>query len=427
MMGVAVLLPAVDPLPLAPFLDSLGSFLRPETLARVFVNGLAKAALFVMIAAGLTLIFGLMGVLNFAHGSLTMIGAYLGGLVLVLTVGSASGTVARLGLFFLAAVVVFAALVVLGGAIEVGLIRPLYDRPPIYQILLTFGVALVLDEFVRILVLYYGLQPISEWQEAFATKPQLLSSTYDLTALSVGPVSMLQVVGGLSVAALLGAWAYGTNRGDGTRTRAEGWVRDRVGEDLPIGSDMVVDAAGGVVAVIAGVIFVATLPIARVDASGLALFEVAGGVATVAAVWAFLTRTRYGLVVRAGSEDAEMTEALGIDVRRVFTTVFALGSGLAGIAGLLLAWDPQWGASVPLALETLLPAFVVVIIGGLGTFRGTVVAALVVGLVDAVMTWWFVNAVKFSGLPEMTIFLILVITLVLRPKGLFGVAEVGGH
>jgi len=310
------------------------------------VNGLAKSALFIMIAVGLTLIFGLMGVLNFAHGSLTMIGAYLGGLLLVLAVGSGTGGPARFALFFVAVAVVFGALGVFGGVLEAGLIRPLYDRPPIDQILLTFGVTLVLDELVRIIVLFYGLQPISDWQEALGTKPTALTR-----AVQLGPISV----------------------------------------------------------------------------RGLALFEILFGVLTVAAVWAFLTRTRYGLVVRAGSEDSEMTEALGINVRQVFTVVFALGAGLAGVAGLLLAWDPVWGASVPLAVETLLPAFVVVIIGGLGTFRGTLVAGVIVGMTDAVMTWWFQNAVAFTGLPEMTIFLILVVVLIIRPQGLFGVAEVGGH
>ena len=332
--------------PLVAFLDALGQFFRPSTLAEVILNGLSKAALYAMIAGGLTLIFGLMGVLNFAHGSLTMFGAYLGGLVLVLAVGQATGPLARVAYFFVAVVVVFAALAGLGGALEVGLIRPLYDRPPIYQILLTFGVTLVLDEAARIVVSFYGLQPISDWQAALGTKPGPLSASYEFAGVSV---------------------------------------------------------------------------------SGLALFEILVGAATVAAVWGFLTRTRYGLVVRAGSEDSEMTEALGIDVRRVFTTVFALGTGIAGVAGLLLAWDPVWGASVPLASETLLPAFVIVIIGGLGTFRGTVYAALLVGLVDASMTWWFVNAVDFSGLPQMTIFLILVLVLIVKPQGLFGVAEVGGH
>jgi branched-chain amino acid transport system permease protein len=328
------------------FVDALGQFLRPSTLFGVFVEGLAKSAVFVMIAAGLTLIFGLMGVLNFAHGALTMIGAYLGGLFMVLTVGATTGPLARYALFFVAVFVALAALSAFGAAMEVSLIRPLYDRPPLSQILLTFGVTLVLDELARIVLLFYGIQPISDWPETFGTRPAFLEGRVAFAGVSI---------------------------------------------------------------------------------RGIALFEILFGVVTVAVVWAFLTRTRYGLVIRAGSEDDEMTEALGIDVRRVFTTVFALGTGLAGVAGVLLMWDTLWGASVPLATETLLPAFVVVIIGGLGTFRGMVVAALVVGMTDAVMTWWFQNAIEFTGLPELTIFLLLVGVLIWKPQGLFGVAEVGGH
>jgi branched-chain amino acid transport system permease protein len=354
-MTAASLVPAflspalLDPtasVPLVGFFEALLDFLDPETLASVVVNGLAKAALYIMLAAGLTLIFGLMGVLNFAHGSLTMIGAYLGGLVMVLVVSQATGDPTRLLFFFVALAVVFALLTALGGAVEVGLIRQLYDRPPIYQILLTFGLTLTLDELVRIVVSFYGLQPISDWQAALATKPALLTRP---------------------------------------------------------------------------------LPVLPIDVSGLVAFQILAGVVTVGAIHGFLTRTRYGLYIRAGSEDAEMTQALGIDVRRTFTVVFALGAGIAGVAGVFLMWDPRWGASVPLAAETLLPAFVVVIVGGLGTFRGTVVAGLLVGLVDASMTWWFQNAVEFTGLPQMTIFLILVLTLILKPQGLFGVEEVGGH
>jgi branched-chain amino acid transport system permease protein len=325
---------------------ALVDFLQPTTLAGVLVDGLAKSAVFVMIAAGLTLIFGLMGVLNFAHGSLTMVGAYAGGLLLVLTVGQATGGLTRLLLFLVAVAAVFALMGALGGAMEVALIRPIYDRQPLYQILLTFGLTLVLDELVRIVTRFYGLEPRTEWQEALGTKPALLNSTFQLGPIPVQPLAPFQVVFGLL---------------------------------------------------------------------------------TVVGVWAFLTRTRYGLYIRAGSEDDEMAEALGIDVRRVFTVVFALGTALAGAAGVLLMWDKNWGASVPLASETLLPAFVVVIVGGLGTFRGTVVAAIIVGMTDAVMTWWFVNHVDFSGLPQLTIFLILVGVLVLRPQGLFGVEEVGGH
>jgi branched-chain amino acid transport system permease protein len=327
-------------------LDALGEFLQPGTLADVFVNGLSKAALYVMIASGLTLVFGLLGVLNFAHGSFTMLGAYLGGLVMVVAVGSATGDLARMLMFFVGVVVVFFAIGLLGGAVEVGLIRQLYDRPPVYQILLTFGLTLVLDELTRIVLMFYGLQPVTDWQDALGTKPAFMVET-----MQVGPVSV----------------------------------------------------------------------------APLELFQILFGTVTVVAIWLFLTRTRYGMVVRAGSEDDEMTAALGIDVNRVFTTVFALGSAIAGVAGILLMWDPVWGASLPLAHETLLPAFVVVIVGGLGTFRGTVVAAVLVGMVDAAMTWWFQNAITFTGLPEMMIFLVLVVTLIVKPQGLFGVEEVGGH
>ncbi|MGB9932425.1 branched-chain amino acid ABC transporter permease [Haloarcula amylolytica] len=326
--------------------EALAEFLTLGELGGVVVNGLAKSALYVMIASGLTLIFGLMGVLNFAHGSLTMVGAYLGGLLMVVTVTGGTAPLTRLGLFFVAIVVVFALLTVLGGAIETTIIRPLYDRPPIYQILLTFGLTLVIEEVVRIVLGIYDLQPLSDWQAALATKPQFLREP-----VALGPVSA-------------------------------GW---------------------------------------------LSLFQILLGTITVVGIWAFLTKTRYGLYIRAGSEDTEMASALGIDVRQVFTVVFALGIGLAGAAGTLLMWDPTWGASVPLAAETLLPAFIVVIVGGLGTFRGTVVAALVVGMADAVTTWWFQNVIEFTGLPELVLFLVLVVTLIVRPQGLFGVEEVGGH
>jgi branched-chain amino acid transport system permease protein len=341
-------LPMLSALPAVPlqFADALFEFLAPSTLAEVIVRGVAEASLYVMIAAGLTLVFGLMGVLNFAHGSLTMLGAYLGGLVLVVAVAQSTGGVGRLLAFGAAVVVAFGALAALGGTLEVGLVRPIYDRPPLYQILLTFGVTLVLDELARILVLFYGLQPTTVWQDVLGTKPAFLA--------------------------------------------------DSVG-------------------------------IAGVSASGLELFHIFFGVATVTGVHLFLTRTRYGLFVRAGSEDSEMLSALGVDVNRVFTVVFALGTGIAGAAGVLLAWDPAWGASVPLGAETLLPAFVVVIVGGLGTFRGTVFAALIVGLVDSTMTWWFQNFIDFTGLPEMVVFLVLVVTLIVKPQGLYGVSEVGGH
>jgi len=320
----------IDLLTLA-FVDVLIDLLQPGTIARIVLDALSKSALYVMIASGLSLIFGLMGVLNFAHGSLTMIGAYLGGAVMVVTVSAGMNGPARFVLFFLAIAATFGALTLLGSAVEVTLIRPIYDREPLFQILLTFGLVLVLDELARIVVELNGLQPRSKWQAAIGTAPDFLSNWYT---------------------------------------------------------------------------------VAGVSTRGLYLFEVLLG----------------ALVdIRAGSEDPEMTRALGVDVRKAFTVVFGVGAGLAGVAGAVLMWDPRFGATVPLSVETLLVAFVVVIIGGLGSFRGTVVAAGIVGLTDALMTWLFQNHVQFAGLPEMVTFLVLVGVLIVRPQGLFGVAEVGGH
>jgi branched-chain amino acid transport system permease protein len=311
------------------------------------IRAASKAALYVVIASGLSLIFGLMGVLNFAHGSLTMTGAYLGGAVMVGTVSAATGGVVRFALFVVAVAVVFAALTALGAGIELTLIRPIYDREPLFQILLTFGVVLVLDEVVRIVVTLGGLQPQTTWQTAVGTAPDFLAGRYEVLGVST-------------------QWAlYG--------------------------------------------------------------FEALVGLLLVVGVFLFLNRTRYGLYIRAGSEDPEMTQALGIDVRRAFTVVFGVGAGLAGLAGVLLMWDPRFGASVPLGVETLLIAFIVVIIGGLGSFKGTVVAGLLVGFVDALMSWLFINVIDFPGLPELVLFAVLVTVLIVRPTGLFGVEEVGGH
>jgi branched-chain amino acid transport system permease protein len=156
--------------------------------------------------------------------------------------------------------------------------------------------------------------------------------------------------------------------------------------------------------------------------NGLQLFEILLGVSTVVGIWAFLNKTRYGLFVRAGVQDGEMAQALGINVSQTFTVVFAIGAGIAGAAGAMLMWDPLWKTSVPLALDVLLPAFVIVIVGGLGSFKGTVIAAGLVGLIDGFETWAFqTGVVTFAGTQEMLIFLILVGMLILKPQGLYGI------
>ncbi|MFW5973794.1 MAG: branched-chain amino acid ABC transporter permease [Natrialbaceae archaeon] len=314
----------------------------PSDLGGLIVEGLAKASLYVMIASGLTLIFGLMDVINFAHGAFTMYGAYIAAGFMLALVTSSMGLATVLLVFIGVLALVFALLATLGTVFEVTLIRKLYEYPPIYQILLTFGLTITMEQFMRMIVEFRDING-GQWNFDWATPRQ---------------------------------------------------------ETLP----------------------------AEMSGLNLQLFEIALGVLTVVGIWAFLNRTRYGLFVRAGVEDEEMAKALGINIKRTFTVVFAVGSGIAGAAGVVLMWDPLWSVSVPLALEALLPAFVIVIVGGLGSFKGTVVASVLVGMIDALGTWAFqTGVIQFTDVDSLMIFTILVVTLILRPRGLFGVEGQGDH
>jgi branched-chain amino acid transport system permease protein len=325
-------------------------------LVEVFIRGMGTAGVFVLIASGLSLIFGLMGVLNFAHGSLTTYGAFAGAAIL-LSISSADSTgIAAVAALVVTAVGVFAVLSVLGASIEFSLIRRLYERPPIDQILLTFGVALVLDEFLTIVLELWNIDPFRPYSEPASYGPAFLAEGQNL------------VLGGVSV-----RWLY--------------------------------------------------------------IFEFVVGALVVVAVWAFLNQTRYGLYIRAGSEDDEMAEALGINVRRVFTLVFGVGIGLAGVSGLFLIWDPVYQLEITLGAQALLPAFIVVVVGGLGTFKGTVVASAVAGIFAQFGNALFTNQAQIAGvnlgdfpqLPSMLIFILLIVMLIVKPTGLYGEEEVGGH
>ena len=337
------------------------------SIAQIVIKGLGTAGIYVMIAAGLSLIFGLMGVLNFAHGALTTYGAYLGALLLVFLWGSGpSGAIVFIGLIVVS-LVVFVVLSAIGAGFEYGLIRRLHDRPPIDQILLTFGVALTLDEFLKVLLddilnpyVEANLEPNSN-----AFYSEMNGGQYTPELLSRGS--------GLEIAGQSIRWVY--------------------------------------------------------------VFEFVVGAIVVAAVWLFLTRTRYGLFIRAGSEDSEMAEALGINVRRVFTLVFGIGIGIAGVSGIFLIWDPGFVLDITLGGQALLPAFIVVVVGGLGTFKGTVVAAFVAGFFNQFGNFLFSNQIALAGvnfgnfpqLPGMLIFILLVGVLIFKPTGFYGEEEVGGH
>jgi len=286
-------------------------FASVSTLTGIGLNGVSLGMLFLLVAAGLSLIFGLMGVVNFAHGSLFMVGAYAG-LVLF----------ERSGVFLLGLLLAPFIVAAIGVVMEYLTLRPLYGRDPLYQILLTFGIALILDELV---VLIWGPNALS-----FQTPD----------------------------------WATG-----------------------------ILDVFG------------ASFPAYRV-------FVIVLGAAVAVAVYLFLQRTRYGLVVRAGTNNRTMVEASGINVKRAFTIMFAVGAGMAAVGG--VAAGPMMSAYPSMGLEMVINAFVVVVIGGLGSFRGSIVAALLAGLAQSFGNFYVPS---FSSI---IIFVLMVVVLLIRPAGLFG-------
>ena len=322
-----------------------------ESLVSILIQGLTMGMLFFLIAAGLSLIFGLMDVLNFAHGSIFMIGAYVATTVFYDLGGGLFGAYlppplaqALLGMGLQANVPLVAdsnvrfviALAAgaltgagLGALIEWSMIRPLYKRP-IFQILLTLGLAYVLSELVRNI---WGFNPYN------LEKPALLAQSVEVVERMV--------------------------------------------------------------------------PIYK-------FFIIALGFAVLVGVWVLLQRSRLGIIIRAGVENGEMVQALGINVRRVFTLVFTLGAGLAALGG--AAAGPFVGVSTTMGMSYQLSAFVVVVIGGLGSIPGAAVGSLLVGLAQAFA------ANKLSPLVANAILVgMMGLVLLLKPEGLFGTKKEGGR
>lgn len=281
------------------------------------VNGIALGMVLLLISAGLSLIFGLMGVINFAHGALFGLGAYIG---LAIFDAELSFVLALLVAPFIVAGV--------GVLLEVFTIRPLYDRDPLYQLLLTFGLALIIDELI---ILYWGPNSLS-----FST-PEWLAGATDL-----------------------------------------------VGVIVP----------------------------------NYRIFLIVVGALTAGCIYLFLERTDLGMVVRAGTMDSEMVQTLGINVRRAFTIMFAVGTALAAFGGVMSA--PLLGVYPGLGTAIIIDAFVVVVIGGLGSFRGAVVGALVVGLAQIFGQYYVPSFAPFI------IFAVMAGTLLVKPEGLFGAGVTTG-
>jgi branched-chain amino acid transport system permease protein len=284
------------------------------------LNGVTLGMVYVLIAAGLSIIFGVMDVINFSHGELFALGAYFA-LALTQSMGSNG--------FLIALLVAPVVVGVVGAIIERVTLRPLYDRDPLYHILLTFGLVLIVNDLIK---LTWGTT-----QYQLAT-PGVLNQ----------PVAL------------------------------------------------------------AGV----TLSLYNYFLIGLAAVLAVG-------TWLLLTRTRYGMIVRAGSEDREMVRNVGVDIDRYYTIVFGFGAALAAIAGIVLGGNQS--VSATMGNGVIIPAFIIVVLGGLGSFRGAVVGGLFVGTVQT-LTRTFVPF--FEGL---TIFLLMIVVLVVRPQGLFGESMEEGH
>src|SRR6056297_1500053 len=293
------------------------------------LNGLQFGVMLFLMAAGLTLVFGVMGLINLAHGSLYMVGAF-----------AAAAVAGATGSFLLAIAAALAAAAAAGAIVEMLVIRRLYARDHLDQVLATFALILIFSEGVR-------------W--IFGSFPLYL----DIPAYLSGPVS------------------------------------------LP----------GGI-----------EYPRYRLALIGI-------GLAVAAGLFWLIGRTRLGMRIRAGESDREMIAALGVDISRLYTLVFALGAALAGAAGALVG--ALQSVQVGMGEPVLILAFVTIVIGGIGSIRGALVGALLVGLTDTlgrvllpVAFGAFLDpaAATAAGaaLASMAIYILMAAVLVVRPSGLFG-------
>ena len=280
--------------------------------AEQLLNGLQLGLMLFLLAAGLTLVLGIMDTINLAHGSLYMVGAYLTAALLPAT-----------GSFVVALALAVVATAILGAILEMTVLRALYRRDHLSQVLATFALILIANEAVRMI---WGAQPLP------LASPAAMSGPVELwSGLSYSAWRLLLIAVGLGVALLL---------------------------------------------------------------------------------FILVTHTRAGMRVRAGASNREMAEVMGVDVKRLFTVVFAIGAGLCALAGALLG--PLLAVQVGMGESILILAFVVVVIGGIGSIRGAFVGALLVGLVDTAG-----RAFLFPALASIAIYVLMAAVLFWKPQGLF--------
>jgi branched-chain amino acid transport system permease protein len=293
-------------------MDAIGQFFAAIPFDLIIIqtiNGIVTGMILALIASGLTLIFGIMDVVNFAHGELFMLGAYVG-VIIISTTGN----------FWLALIGAALIVALLGAAMQIVALRPLIGRDPLNTILATFGISLVLQNYAL--------------------------------------------------------WAFGP-------------VARKIGE--PITGQFT--------------LFYLQYPWYRLLIAALSAAIIGG-------FWLYLKHGRFGVWIRATAQDRVMAQAMGIPVPLVYTGVFAIGAAMAAASGVLFA--PMVGVNHTMGLDWVLKAFIVVVVGGMGNFGGSIAAAIFISLVEAYSAIWLdpSRAVIVS-------FVVLILTLLFRPTGLF--------
>ncbi len=292
-----------------------------STILAQFLTGLASAASLFLVAVGLSLIFGVTRIVNFAHGAFYMLGAYIAWSLIQRLGGGALG-------FWLAVLLAALAVGALGAVLEILVLRRLYRAPELFPLLATFGMVLIIQD--------------------------------------------------------LALWLWGPE--------------DLLGPQAP-GLDGAVPLLGSMIP---------TYDLAMIGLTPLVL----------GLLWWLFHRTRWGILVRAATQDREMTAALGVNQAWLFTTVFFLGALLAGLGGALQL--PKGGADLLLALNIIATAFVIVVVGGMGSITGAFLAAVLIGELNAF------GVLVFPQLTLVLMFLVMAVVLVLRPQGLLGRSEQPG-
>jgi branched-chain amino acid transport system permease protein len=299
-----------------------------ESIVTNTLNGIYYGAVLFMIASGLTVIFGILGVLNFAHGELYAFGAYIGvtviGTIFDVLVSSSSNALFIMGLFIVGVLITASALIPLGYIIEVILLRRIYNRAEYYQLLLTFAILLTLTGVIKFI---WGSSPV--------TNP----APYQ----SLNSISLLGAFG----------WSY--------------------------------PSYNIIVILFATVTFLTML-------------------------W-FFNNTKRGRIIRATAINKQMATAIGVETERTFTIVFIIGTFLAGLGGALAA--PPIAATLGMGLKPLVLAFVVIVIGGIGSIHGSFVASMIVGI----MSRWSIQLYPPAELAAP--FIIMIIVLIVKQDGIF--------